>query len=356
MNKLGVPALSCLLLIFAAPSLWAEDEAQLQQITRELPKLFEKKDWDGALKDCDKLIALKPGSIEGHYNRACCLARLEKKDEALAALAKSVELGYQDAGHIAEDPDLESLRAEQRFKDALEKSSALERAHWPPIEKGAAIPGLKTVEAAAPGGFAYRVRMSPTADAQHPNRLIVWLHPSGGAANQAAEALAPMFVKHGFGLLVITQKNFMFWSGGDGPRLQATVAEAAKIPGIKADKPVLMGFSAGGQAALSMWHEHPGSFSALIIDAAYPLDVEAYMQHRQVPLSLPKDDNLKHIPFFVLVGDKDGGSQVWKQVEPEWQKAGIPLTIRYVPNKGHAWLMAPEEAAALEKWLETVCH
>jgi hypothetical protein len=39
-------------------------------------------------------------------------------------------------------------------------------------------------------------------------------------------------------------------------------------------------------------------------------------------------------------------------LEAPWRKAGVPLTIHAVPNKGHQWRVGPKEADALEAWLK----
>src|SRR5262249_48619443 len=109
--------------------------------------------------------------------------------------------------------------------------------------------------------------------------------------------------------------------------------------------------SAGGQMALMMWEADPGRWGGLVIDAAYPVRRE---NGRFVPSPLPKNDAIKKTPFFVLVGDQDGGSQLWKKVTPQWQEAGVPLTIRHIEGKGHTWLFGKAEIGLLEKWLEDV--
>ena len=73
-----------------------------------------------------------------------------------------------------------------------------------------------------------------------------------------------------------------------------------------------------------------------------------------VPSKLPAGDALKSVPMFVLVGEEDGGSSVWKQVEADWRKAGVPLTIDYVAGGKHEWLLREKQAEALVKWLEDV--
>jgi hypothetical protein len=55
--------------------------------------------------------------------------------------------------------------------------------------------------------------------------------------------------------------------------------------------------------------------------------------------------------MFVLVGEDDPGSVLWKKVEPAWRAAGVPLTIIYVPDRGHMWLFDPAKMRDLNDWL-----
>ena len=50
------------------------------------------------------------------YNLACVPARLGGRRQALDALERAVATGYSDRAGMAQDEDLASLRAEERFK------------------------------------------------------------------------------------------------------------------------------------------------------------------------------------------------------------------------------------------------
>ena len=60
-------------------------------------------------------VLIREDNAAAWYNLACARARLERPDEALDALERAIAAGYTDAGHIAADPDLESLRGDVRF-------------------------------------------------------------------------------------------------------------------------------------------------------------------------------------------------------------------------------------------------
>jgi ankyrin repeat protein/predicted esterase len=329
------------------PEMSAQDKArEFIRLTGELRGLFDQKKWNEAAAVCRKMSELVPQAAEPYYNLACSLAHLDKKDDALAALAKAAECGFNDVATVEKDADLTPLRGDKRFADALAKVKANDAAR---TDKGEPIAGVKTVEDKPEGGLAYRLRMSPDATKQKPNRLLVWLHPSGGSMNKPVEAMTTRFLQRGYALLVFTKKDFRFWGGDDSVRLAKTLDLVSKIEGISDDRPVLMGFSAGGQMALELWSTNPEGLGGLILDAAYP--IHSMIGPQQSAIELPKSEPGRKVPMFVLVGTKDGGCPLWKRVEPDWLKGGVPLTVRYIEGRGHEWLVGAAEADALDKWL-----
>ena len=62
------------------------------------------------------------------YNLACVRARLGDAPAALDALQRALDLGFADVGHIESDPDLESLRGEERFQAMVRRLRASEPA------------------------------------------------------------------------------------------------------------------------------------------------------------------------------------------------------------------------------------
>jgi pimeloyl-ACP methyl ester carboxylesterase len=173
--------------------------------------------------------------------------------------------------------------------------------------------------------------------------------------NRVVEALSPCFAEKGFALLVPTQKTWTAWSDSDAKRLLGkTLPDVAKREDVDAERPVLMGFSAGGQMALILYARDPGRFGGLVLDAAYPIDMEAYRQRRMAATKPPADEATKKVPILVLVGDQDGGTKVWDLAEPEWRAAGVPLSIDRVPGGKHEWLARGDHLTRLLTWLGDV--
>jgi len=212
----------------------------------------------------------------------------------------------------------------------------------------------RIIQGSPDGGLPYRLTMAADATEARASKVVVWLHPSGGPFIRKVEELAPLFLQHRLALLVITEKeSFKGWTREDAIRLfGVTLPEVSGIKGIDATRPILMGFSAGGQLALKLWHIRPADFGGFILDAAYP--TETHENGDQTPLDPPAADGVTSVPLFVLVGAKDEGSVLWRKTARSWRKAGVPLTIRYVRGKRHEWLFGESEVAALDRWLADV--
>jgi len=69
------------------------------------------------------LSRLDPENMTVWYNLGCSLALVNKRDAALKALQRSVELGYRDREWMSADSDLQSLRGEKEFKSLLKRLS-----------------------------------------------------------------------------------------------------------------------------------------------------------------------------------------------------------------------------------------
>gem|GEM_PF-1012177 len=346
----------------AQPQLSAEQKrARYLELQQAILRDFTQKQYDQAEKKCLELIELVPKDPSGQYNLACAQARQGKTDQSLAALEKAVALGFGDSQHLRDDPDLESLRRNQRFEAILRRARTLEAEQAKgTYDKPSEMKGVKTIERQPEGGLRYHLRMPLEASKAKPARLVVWLHPSGGSGNRLAESLTMRLTRNGYALLLPNQKQWRGWSDEELRRLmEKSLPDAGQVEGIDPQKPILLGFSAGGQAALTLWSSDPARLGGLVVDAAYPIRVEPSPQGgiRQVTLSPPDSPAVKSVPIYVLVGEADQGGRglgIWRKVESPWRKAGVPLTIHAVPDKGHQWLVGPKEADALEAWLKEV--
>jgi thiol-disulfide isomerase/thioredoxin len=77
---------------------------------------------DEAAAAFSRQTELIPDAVWGHYNLACARARSGRTSEALRALGAAIERGWDDAVHLEEDPDLETLRNDQPFQQLVRLS------------------------------------------------------------------------------------------------------------------------------------------------------------------------------------------------------------------------------------------
>jgi len=63
-----------------------------------------------------RLAGSLPDNPTVHYNLACSLALLHRGEEALDALETAIGLGYDDAGYMIADTDLDSVKHTERFQ------------------------------------------------------------------------------------------------------------------------------------------------------------------------------------------------------------------------------------------------
>jgi Flp pilus assembly protein TadD len=69
-----------------------------------------------------ELTRICPREAVAWYNLACSYALTSRKDDALAALAKAIELGYKDVDWMSGDSDLAFLQDDHRFHALIKRA------------------------------------------------------------------------------------------------------------------------------------------------------------------------------------------------------------------------------------------
>ncbi|MBU4305879.1 MAG: hypothetical protein KJ893_09740 [Candidatus Omnitrophica bacterium] len=67
----------------------------------------------------ERLVRFKPDDPLVHYNLACSYSLLGKVDMAFKTLEKAVSLGYDDFKFMDSDPDLSTVRQDQRYQNMI---------------------------------------------------------------------------------------------------------------------------------------------------------------------------------------------------------------------------------------------
>ena len=105
-----------------------EGELTLEEagkLFQECYALHGEKKYEEAISGFKKIFDQFPKHNWGFtsaYNVSCAYALLGEKEKALDWLEKSVENGFNQFDHMEEDPDLDSLRDEPRYKKIIENS------------------------------------------------------------------------------------------------------------------------------------------------------------------------------------------------------------------------------------------
>jgi tetratricopeptide (TPR) repeat protein len=86
------------------------------------------KNWAAALAAADAALRIDAKSFEAHYHRACALAQLGRKREAMAALKRAAEVledeSLDDVVDIEDEEDLKPLAGLAEFKKLIKKQEA----------------------------------------------------------------------------------------------------------------------------------------------------------------------------------------------------------------------------------------
>ncbi len=71
-----------------------------------------------------RLVTLRPHDPVMHYNLACSYSLIGLTELALVILEQAVELGFDNAEHMVEDPDLENIRSHPRFREIVRRAES----------------------------------------------------------------------------------------------------------------------------------------------------------------------------------------------------------------------------------------
>ncbi|GMV80504.1 MAG: hypothetical protein AMXMBFR7_16880 [Planctomycetota bacterium] len=324
-----------------------------QEIARRFQAAFESGDFRAAESYARQAIALQPDLAVPYCALARARARMGQPAAALEALAQAAARGFDDPYALRHDPHFAALREDARFAEVLKTVRASEERRGEPAPAAVRIDGVRTQEHFPEGGLRVRLHLHPDAAPGKPQRLVIWLHPTGESMVERIEAFAPMLAKYNLALLVPVQLDWtQGWNGEDLARLfERTLPALAEVRGVDITRPILWGHSAGGQAALALWSDAAGPYGALIVSAARPADMRIWHAKGEIAPLAPPAEPHRGTPIYVLVGETDDCAPLWADVLPAWKRAYVPVEFTQVSGRGHEWLFDGARLEAFERWL-----
>ena len=78
-------------------------------------------DFEASINHFRKAIEYDPDQQLAYYNLACAEALAGRSNDALRSLRRAIETGFSDPDHLANDPDLTSLRTLPEFRALIER-------------------------------------------------------------------------------------------------------------------------------------------------------------------------------------------------------------------------------------------
>ncbi len=277
------------------------------EVYDEVRALREQRDFAGALallEGREKDFHLHAGLI--YLTRAGVLAESGRPDEALDALEKALAAGCRyKRSWLESDRALATLRPLSRFAEIVERSD--QRYDQ---EAAEARPTLTTV-------FPSSDRTTDHAP------LLIALH---GNMTQSSEiGVAP---------------RAYTWNDRErtAKEIETHIAELRREHSVRPDRLVLGGFSMGGSQAIALGLT--GRIAATGIVAVAP-----WLPHIKEFTELARDGNLRPVPTYLLVGDRDPSYSGAKQIVDLLMAEGIPAHLEPRYGMGHAY---PKDVGA---WL-----
>jgi tetratricopeptide (TPR) repeat protein len=90
-------------------------------LNRGYCRLAQKRYKEGA-SDYKKVVELSPEQRGlAYYNLTCAASCLNEKDKAITYLEKAIDSGWDDFEHMADDPDMDNIRNDPRYKALLKR-------------------------------------------------------------------------------------------------------------------------------------------------------------------------------------------------------------------------------------------
>ncbi len=312
----------------------AEQLNRINDLTPQLIQAAQAGEFKKALK-----LALKARKIADigltNYNVACMYALLKNKDKAFEYLDRAAEQGFDDIGQdladqMKRDSDMDFLRDDPRYAQALKKAQALSSAASPQADDE------------SPVDFEWKITRPKNFDKSRKVPLIVALHRYNG--NMEATTKRWKQAADKVGAILLTPQGTrrlgpdrLHW-GRNLDEIEENIMDAidAVLDKYRIDdgKIILGGFSQGGWITWSLALRNPDTFRGIIpvggmFEASSPSAFE--------------DEDLAALRIFIMVGEDENDDLLEgnRKAARQFKKIGTKVKLKVYEDVGHDY---PENA------------
>ncbi|MBI4574734.1 MAG: alpha/beta fold hydrolase [Planctomycetes bacterium] len=274
-----------------------------------------------------RCIELYPERPDAYYNIACAHSLAGRKAEAVEWLSRSLDHGFDDLGHIAEDEDLDPIRGEAAFHELLAR-------HRKGLLKG-----------------RISVSVDPSSRPKEgPATVVVAIHGFGDSASrflgswEATAEATGVVVSCPQGDLRVGHDSFRWGSLAEELVLAELDEAQVRWPGARL---ILAGFSQGGALATRVALRHPARLAGLLVLSGV-LDEGALE---------PLLEGARAMPVYLVHGSEDRRTIAGARASLEaFRRAGLRAELEEFPGRHRlppdlpavvtralAWFTAPGE-------------
>jgi len=310
---------SFLIVLFLTAAAWGQNA---QQLKNQFNDAYAKQEWARAVEAGTKLHAIEPQGGTIALFVACACANAGETKLGAEWLVTCAEAGYAGLTKFKTQPELDPLRAEPRYQDALRIIEATKQRQFDQFKSMA--------EKAKP-----IIILPPRYDKKKPTPLIIALHGSGGNGKQMADVWKPIAARAG-AILVCPDALRPLGSGYQWTFIDEaqwlvvnTVERLSASHNIDPTRIILTGFSQGANVTLQVATTRPDLCRGVI----------PVCGHYESPIMpLPEKPGNASLPrFALLIGENDEAAQSNRDLEARLKALNIPTHLRIYKGAGHGF-------------------
>lgn len=304
-------------------------EAKTRELALAYRKAYEAGDWQTAIRVGYELTQHDPRDGRSAYNLACAYALDGQHKEALKWVYNAAREGYANPELMKSDADLEPIRQEPRFREALALVRANRSADFQAFQ---AWWDRRPLDVYVPDGVK-----SDGAP------LIVALHGYGSEGDEIASRWKGVASEAGAVLVAPESgrpapagEGFQ-WTGSQEPEwvILRTIDRVEREHGIDAGRVILTGYSQGAFVALRFALKYPEKVAGVV-------SVAGLYDQALMPFNRFKED--EPLPRFVLmIGADDENVQTMREMKDALEARDADVRLEVYEGLGHAFPNNSEE-------------